>query len=165
MSLLLQIAPSDSLTTVVADLNLGPLQEPADVAFTFETIGWPILAILMLILIIVFSFFQMRKYKRNQYRREALAELKKVASGELDFAYSMVLVKRTAIQAFGREKAGKLAGKEWFTFLDENAKNVSFLSVLTEIEALIYKSEIPEKTTQEKIIVNAKNWISTHVAR
>ncbi|WP_417608364.1 DUF4381 domain-containing protein [Owenweeksia hongkongensis] len=165
MSLLLQIAPSDSLTKVVADLNLGPLQEPADVAFTFETIGWPILAIPMLILIIVFSFFQIRKYKRNQYRREALAELKKVASGELDFAHSMVLVKRTAIRAFGREKAGKLVGKEWFTFLDENAKNVGFLSVQTEIEALIYKSEIPEKTIQEKIIVNAKNWISTHVAR
>ncbi|WP_417602335.1 DUF4381 domain-containing protein [Owenweeksia hongkongensis] len=165
MSLLLQIAPSDSLTKVVADLNLGPLQEPSDVAFTFETIGWPILAILMLILIIVFSFFQIIKYKRNQYRREALAELKKVTAGEMNLTHCMVLVKRTAIHAFGREKTGKLAGKEWFSFLDENAKNVAFLSVQTEVEALIYKDEMPENTAKEKIIKNTKNWIATHAAR
>lgn len=165
MSLLLQINPTDSLAQAVADLNLGPLQEPAAVPFTFETIGWPILAAVILILIVVIAFFQIRKYRRNRYRREALAELQKVTAGEMNLAHCMVLVKRTAIHAFGREKTGKLAGKAWFSFLDENAKNVAFLSLQTEIEALIYKDETPEASAKEKIIKNTKNWITTHAAR
>ncbi len=165
MSLLWQIAPSDSLAQTVAEMNLGPLQEPAAVPFTFDTIGWPILAAVILVLIVTLTFFQIRKHIRNRYRREALAELQKVTAGEMNLTHCMVLVKRTAIHAFGREKTGKLAGKEWFSFLDENAKNVAFLSVQTEVEALIYKDEMPENTAKEKIIKNTKNWIATHAAR
>ena len=164
MSMLLQIAsPVDS--AAIAGLNIGPLQEPEAVGFTFETIGWPILAAVIFVVILIISFFAISKHIKNRYRREALAELQQVASGQLPLNHSLVLVKRTAIHAFGREKVGKLAGKEWFQFLDENAKNVNFLSVQTEAEALIYKDEALEKQAKEELILNTKNWIKHHAAR
>ena len=164
MSLLLQIiSPEDS--AAIAELNLGSLQEPEAVGFTFETIGWPILAAVIFGVFLIVTFFAIRRHIKNRYRREALAELQQVVLGELPLNHSLVLVKRTAIYAFGREKVGKLAGKEWFQFLDQNAKDVSFLSVQTEVEALIYKDEVPINETKEKLIVNTKNWIKTHASR
>lgn len=164
MSLLLQItSPADS--AAIAELNLGPLQEPEAVGFAFETIGWPILAAVIFVVLLIITFFAIRKHIKNRYRREALEELQQIITGKLPLNHSLVLVKRTAIHAFGREKVGKLVGVEWLQFLDGNAKNVNFLSVQTEVEALIYKDEIPENGAKEKLIVNTKNWIKTHAAR
>jgi hypothetical protein len=163
--LLLQIAShTDSLDQATVDLNLGPLQEPSAVPFAFSTIGWPILGAVVLVLLIVVATLAIRKYNHNRYRREALAELQQVVRGEIDFVHSMVLVKRTAIHAFGRDKVGKLTGTDWFKFLDGHARQVQFLSIQSEVEGLIYKSETPDQTTRDKIVVNVKNWINTHGA-
>lgn len=165
MILLLQIASdTDSLAQATADLNLGPLQEPSPVTFTFSTIGWPILGTLALILMTVVAILAIRRYKHNRYRREALAELQQVVHGELDFIHSMVLVKRTAIHAFGRDKVAKLTGSDWLKFLDEHARQVQFLSLKSEVEGLIYKSQTPDNITRDKILSNVKNWINNHVA-
>jgi hypothetical protein len=76
-------------------------------------------------LLIVMAILAIRKHNHNRYRREALAELQQVVRGEVDFIHSMVLVKRTAIHAFGRDKVGKLTGTEWFKFLDGHARQVA----------------------------------------
>lgn len=165
ITLLSQIASdTDSLAQAVADLNLGPLQEPSAVRFAFSTIGWPILAAVILILMVVVAILTIRKYNQNRYRREALAELQQVVRGELDFVHSMVLVKRTAIHAFGRDKVGNLTGTDWLKFLDQHSRQVQFLSIQSEVEGLIYKSETPDTTTRDKILMNVKNWINSHVA-
>lgn len=164
MSLLLQIAPAaDSLA--MASLDLGPLQEPQAVEFTFSTVGWPILAGVILILIVVIAILQIRIYRHDKYRRQALEEWQKVVANEHQLSHCMVLVKRTAIHAFGRDEVGKLAGQEWLQFLDSNAKNVAFQSIHDEVEALIYKDAQPEAGMREAILKNTKNWITTHAAR
>jgi hypothetical protein len=166
MILLLQIeSDTESLAQATAGLNLGPLQEPSAVPFTFSTIGWPILGAVVLILMVIVAILTIRKYRHNRYRREALAELQQVVRGELDFVHSMVLVKRTAIHAFGRDEVGKLTGTDWLKFLDEHARQVQFLSMQSEVEGLMYKSETPNNTVRDKILTNVKNWINNHVAR
>lgn len=161
----LQIQQPDSVAQLAADLHLGPLQEPPAVPFTFDTIGWPILAAVIGISLLILAFFQIRKYRRNRYRREALKELQRVEKGELELIQNFVILKRTAIHAFGREAVGRLAGTEWLKFLEDHARGVRFLDFETEIDALIYKNEEPPVDTRSKLVINTQKWIRYHAAR
>lgn len=163
MSVLLQKqTPADSLA---AELNLGPLQEPEALPFTFETIGWPILTVVVFVLIVVIAVLAIRKHIRNKYRREALAKLQEIQQKNTAISDAMVLAKRTAIHAFGREKVGKLNGEAWLQFLDDHAKGVQFMAIKTEVLSLMYKDQMPSDAAREKILTNTKNWINHHAVR
>lgn len=66
---------ADSLAQKAELLQLGPLQEPPPVPFTFDTVGWPILVVIIGISLLLIAFFLIRKHIRNRYRRAALQEL------------------------------------------------------------------------------------------
>ncbi len=160
------IVPSeDSLVTLAKELNLGALQEPPAVPFTFEAIGWPMLAGLILIIVILIAFWQIRKYGRNKYRREALTELKEIVEGKRALEHSFVVLKRTAILAYSREKVGYLSGKLWLQFLEKSGKKVEMLVFEKDIKNLIYKGVMPEKNIEQKLLLNTERWIRTHAAR
>ncbi|WP_229683458.1 DUF4381 domain-containing protein [Echinicola rosea] len=156
---------TDSLAQIAAGLKLGPLQEPEAVSFTFETIGWPILGGLGLLGIVVLVVLQVRAYHKNRYRREALAELENVASGKRPLFYSFVLLKRTAMHAYGRDTVGQMYGKSWYTFLDKKAQGVGFMALEERIDRLIYQDELPEEQVKTAIITNTKKWIKDHATR
>lgn len=163
MTINLQITTlPDSVLQAASSMDLGPLQEPPPVPFTFETIGWPVLGILLFVLALTLTLIQISKYRHNRYRREALSDLTKIQNGELDLTYCMVLVKRVAIHAFGRMKVGNLSGRQWLEFLDETATDVQFVKVQKEVEALIYQNKTPAKEVTEQILLNTKNWIRNH---
>ncbi len=157
--------PADSAVQLAKELNLGPLQEPVAVPFTFETVGWPILAGIVIIAGLCIAIWQIRKYNRNRYRREALAELEQVSAGQIDLAHSFVILKRTAITAFSREKVGNLAGTAWLQFLEESGKKVELVVFEKDIENLIYKGISPKKSIEERLLLNTEKWIRTHATR
>lgn len=159
------VQPIDSVAQLAKELNLGPLQEPAAVPFTFETIGWPILVVVVFIMVLLIAFWQIRKYIHNKYRRAALAELQKIESAQKGLSHSFVILKHTAITAYTREKVGNLSGKPWLQFLEESGKNVEFVILEKDIENLIYKGIAPEDEIAQKILLNSKKWIRTHATR
>ena len=72
-------------------------------------------------------------YRRaNRYRREALAELKRIAQAPTEMAAQQVaaelslLVRRTTLAAFPREQVAPLAGETWLAFLDRSVGGTEF---------------------------------------
>ncbi|SFU02247.1 protein of unknown function [Algoriphagus locisalis] len=145
-----------------ANLDLGQIYEPPPVSFTFETVGWAILGGLLMMGVLVILFFAIRKYLRNRYRREALEALAKLETDQNSFPQVLVILKRVAMQVFGREKVGTLYGSSWLSFLDKTGKQVALLKYEKQIEALIYQDKIPDDAARREILVQAQKWIKTH---
>ena len=64
------------------------------------------------------------RYKSNQYKRNAITEIKELIKNreqpENIFITKVLLVlKRTALQSFGRSEVASLQGDDWLSFLDK----------------------------------------------
>lgn len=140
----------------------GSLYEPPALAFSFETPGWTILAVIVILLMITFFVLWIRKRIRNKYRREALREIDRLRP-ESEAIYAVFLMlKKVAIQVFGRKNVASLHGKDWLLFLDKTGKKVQFQELDSQIFAILYEGEKPSIQTSESILNNAKKWIKTH---
>lgn len=157
-------AQSDIEETTIAAFQLGELYEPSPVQFTFETVGWPILGALVIVVLLIIAFYSYRNYRRNQYRREALRVLEGISRPDQVLAIFMVL-KKTAIHAFGREEVAGLSGIEWLKFLERTGKNVQIIDQEKQVESSLYRSEPLPVDAQHQILSNAKKWIRTHAAK
>lgn len=155
---------ADSLKQQELLLNLGPLYEPDPVSFSFETIGWKILATLILILTGLVLFLLIRRYRHNKYRRMALTQLSKIEDPSR-LPEIFILIKSTAIQTFGREKVGALFGDSWLEFLDQTGKSGKFSPFSKTILKSIYSDEHPQSPEFQQIKSQASNWISTHARK
>ncbi len=153
--------------------ELGPLYEPDPVPFTFETVGWSVVAVLLVILLIYLGYRRFKKYRRNRYRRDAVAQLRALlgttsrteASPVADFC---VLLKAVAIKSYGRETVGNLYGEEWVNFLKERSKHTPLtttaIAVLSQDE---YKKESEPPISDadyENMIQWGIKWTEKHVA-
>lgn len=148
---------------ILADLpEMGPLYEPPPIPFTFETGGWSVLAGLLLLVLAVSGFFWIRHYLRNRYRREALAELERMGEGPEALPRVFVVLKRTAIHAFGRERVAQLYGREWLGFLDETGKQVGLSQYEQQVADALYRQQLLADAPYRDILLRAKTWIRTH---
>ena len=160
------IAAQDSV--IFDSSGLGPLYEPEAIGFSFQSPGWYVLAGLLLLLALFIFVKWLRTYLKNAYRREALKHLVEIETGfaqqgELSYLReALVLLKKVAIDAFGREKVAQLHGDEWLIFLEERGKETPFWNYSTSISAVIYKSENIDTALGEQIIGLSKRWIKTH---
>ncbi|RJE72809.1 DUF4381 domain-containing protein [Reichenbachiella sp. MSK19-1] len=154
------IADSVQTANDVRDVALQGLYEPPPIPFAFETVGWSILAVLIVMMLLILIFFQIRKYVRNRYRREAIKEME--ALQEAPLLSSFLIIKRVAIQVFGREEVATLHGREWLEFLEKSAKGVELLRYEEGIYDVLYADQSMTDATQQDIMSNVKKWIRTH---
>jgi len=124
--------------------------------------------IAMVVLLRVFLHWQ-----RNRYRREALAELKRIQAGEKNsrlrgelLARLAELLKRGALSAFPRERVASLTGSAWFAFLDRTGRTTAFSRGLgTTLERAAYDpraaATLDEREFRE-IIETVRHWIAHH---
>lgn len=110
-------AVSGRTVTTLIDLldQLTEPSEPAPVSMAPATVGWVVLAVLLAALLIWLVVFAMRRYRRNAYRREALALLTRAGD---DGASVAAILRRTALAAYPRDRVASLSGAEWLAFLD-----------------------------------------------
>ena len=125
-------------------LELGNVMEPEPIAFTFDTLGWKVLLALFVILCVYGLYRLYLKYRHNQYRRDAIAELEHVMSdsqlSEVAFITKYVFVlKRTALQSYPREQVASLKGDSWLQFLDNKVSDVTFHKYKQEVLDAVYK--------------------------
>jgi len=154
---------SDTVANALAAFDPGKLYEPDPVQFTFETIGWPILGGLILLGLLIAAYFWYRHYQRNSYRREALKSLDSIKQDQALEIF--VVLKRTAIHAFGREKVGPLSGTEWLRFLEQTGKNVRLVTQAKPIQNAVYQAAPIAPDVQRQILSNAKQWVRTHAVK
>lgn len=156
---------NDTLQKVIPALENVALQEPPAVEFHFETIGWKILLVLVVLGVITGFLLWLKSYIKNSYRREALKELAKRESKGITVHDIFIILKIVAIKAFGRENAGHLYGKEWLTFLDQNGKGTNMTQFETPIYDAVYKDMTVDDTTLQEILTNSKQWIKNHAGK
>ncbi|MEM6578082.1 MAG: DUF4381 domain-containing protein [Pseudomonadota bacterium] len=108
---------SDSPTNLV-DLmaELIPPPEPAPISLVPQTLGWPVLVLLLagLTTIVLRRIIQARR--AEAYRDAALAALD--AAGTAPDTVARVL-RQTALTAFPRAQVASLHGTDWLTFLEK----------------------------------------------
>ncbi len=120
--------------------NLHEIILPDPVSWIPQTIGWYVVFGLILLVAGWWIYGRIRRFRKNRYRRLALAELA-VIEQELQrpekrakaLAEIPVLLKGTALSAFPRSEVAALSDERWLSFLDKTMGGRDF----TEGEGLL----------------------------
>jgi len=110
-----QTAPSAALD------KLHGFYQPPPVPWTPQTLGWYIVFGILAVLIVWLTIWEIRRWRQNRYRREALRELASTTPEQLSG-----LLKRTALAAWPRERVASLSGDTWIVFLAESSAIPAF---------------------------------------
>lgn len=154
--------------SVVADQDLGPILEPDPVKFSFETPGWYLVGILILLTCCYLTLRLIKRYRQNAYRRQALKELTQISSSNsnnqlhLQLSELLVILKMVALKAYGRKNVATLYGKPWLLFLESKAKNTPFSKYEAIISGTIYENAKPDIQELNELKNLSKKWIQTH---
>ncbi len=149
-------------------IDLGPIYEPASVAFQFETPGWYILGSIIGALLLMGLFASAKTYLKNAYRREAVKmihSLTKQFQTQKDAACIqevMIILKRVAITSYSRKKVANLHGLQWLTFLDSKAKKVSFSKYHETVAKALYQNQITNQKEVLELFTLSTKWIKSH---
>jgi hypothetical protein len=102
---------------------------PQPVSWLPQALGWQILAGLIALGLLWLLARALRRWWRNRYRRDALAELRQLeAAWQRDpdnpvpvLTALPVLIKRCALAAWPRTQVARLNGPAWADFLEQHA--------------------------------------------
>ena len=154
----------------VAGLIDIPLPQP--VSLLPQT--WPSrIAIALLLAAAIAAVWRILHQRRvNRYRREALAELGRIEqSVDADQAPAelvtrlAVLVRRTALAAFPRERIAPLAGPAWLSFLDSTYDGSEFSEGPGRLLASApYQRIAPDGGEVRSLAAVVRRWIGEHHA-
>lgn len=131
-------------------------------------VGWWVLAAVLLIASIAAVIWVLRRWRANQYRREALAEMDLLLSqnkqDHQDREYLVALqqlLKRVALTKFPRESVAGLYGEAWLQFLDRSSNSHAFS--IGPAEALIDGNYRPDINIDVAALDHcARQWITQH---
>lgn len=149
-------------------IDMGPLYEPDPVGFSFETPGWYVLGIFILLVAISLLFKWLKGYRKNAYRREALKSISEIEQNSQSYNDAnllkdiLVLLKLVAIEAFGRQQVAQLYGNNWLEFLESKGKNTPFTDYEQHIVNTLYDTIPVEQKETGTLIELSKQWIRTH---
>ncbi len=175
-----QRSPGQQLDVPAPDPRLDALADivvPEAVSFTPVTVGWKLLAGLLILALFAAGVAEYRRYCRNRYRREALAELKvlskvvtQAGAGKIEALRTLpALLRRVALSADERATVASLSGAAWLDYLDAHYPGDGFATGPgREVEAVGYLPE-PQVSALESGSVDAlfrevRSWIESHEA-
>jgi len=120
------VDPSSDPLAELRDIHL-----PAPIETWPPAIGWWLLAVIGVIACIALIYTLWRHWRANQYRREAMAQLRHLreqhAGASSDYLYHYTtLLKRVALTHYPRAKVAALTGEAWVAFLDETCGSREF---------------------------------------
>ena len=155
-----------NMTATSLDLMHDILVPPA-VSFWPLAPGWFALALLFLTTMLHLGLKLWAKYRANSYRREALQELVTLAKSESveEIVRLLNLMKRVALQHFGREKVASLSDVHWWEFVEKHSSVKIDNSLRALSNEVLYSSNVEvTKEAVEKMSTLTKLWINTHGA-
>lgn len=148
--------------------QLRDIHLPEPISWWPPAPGWWLLALVTLV-ILGAGLLAARKYlHKNQYRRTALAALQAAYENlhpgddhRLFLERTAALLRRVAIQAYGRQEVAALTGSRWLGFLDRTGNTDQFSNgpgaVLADGH---YKSRV--QTDPERLTALLRQWIKEH---
>lgn len=145
--------------------NLEEVELPEPVPFTFETVGWYLLAGLILGVGLWLAYRLWKRWRANAYRRSALAELAEIESPQ----EVPELLKRAALAAYSRAEVAELSGEAWLGFLDGTLGTKEFTQGVGQLlpELAYDPGSLSRISAGEKkeILSLAGRWIRKHRGR
>ena len=139
---------------------------PEAVSWVPQTPGWWIAAAWFVAVVAVGIAQWIMHRRRNRYRRDAQQELLRIAArAETEPAATAaeiaILLKRTALCAYPRERVASLSGREWAAFLSASANDDPIVGdAANRIAAAAYRPGIDGQT----LVAPARRWIRVHRA-
>ncbi|SLN37605.1 hypothetical protein PSA7680_01821 [Pseudoruegeria aquimaris] len=106
--------------------TLNDVAPPAPISMLPQTGGWIVAAVAAAALLAWLALRLRRRRRAEAYRRAARAEFAALAPADL--AGAEVLLRRTAIAAYGRARVAGLQGEAWLAFLEETCPGAGFRS-------------------------------------
>ncbi|WP_171180451.1 DUF4381 domain-containing protein [Ruegeria sp. HKCCD8929] len=147
--------PADTSLVELLDQLVVP-ELPAPISMVPQTMGWPIVGAVLVLLLTYALWRWFRVYRANAYRRAALAEL--AGAGD-DPAQVARILRRAALAGFDRRDVAGLRGRDWIAFLEKTGGE-PWEEVLKE--PLLTGPYRHYATIAPRLTARAARWIRTH---
>lgn len=157
--------------------RIDQLQElaapPPAVGYWPQTWAWALLALLLLAAASAWALWRYRQWRRNRYRREALALLDDLSAAVADPSRRLAalrqlpaLIKRVALSAPGGEAAAPLRGGDWRAHL-QRCSVVALPAGLEEQLALLAyapdaRLQALDGSAAQALVSACRQWIEVH---
>jgi len=158
--------------------QLADIVQPAPVSWMPQTLGWKVLGALLLVLFLWLMWRGVRRWFRNRYRREALAELRRLElrwqddpeTGAVVLAALPALVKRCALAAWPREQVASASGAQWAQFIQSHAGHATHGA--QALAPLVREIQYHDRASLQRVsahdvqvlIEASRQWIQGHVS-
>ncbi len=154
--------------THLADVTLPP-----PVSWHPQTVGWAVLAVVLIALLLGLAWYAVRRWRSNRYRRAALAELDRLEELLPDatrraqaLAAMPPLLKRCALAAWPRESTAALSGPAWTRFMAAHARGPLDPALVRLLDDLEYHppTDLHAVSDQEAraALRAARDWVARH---
>jgi hypothetical protein len=141
--------------------NLEEIELAEPVPFTPETIGWYLLAGIVVAVLAGLAWRTWRRWRKNAYRRTALRKLDEIEIQDLP-----ELLKRVALATFPRAEVADLSGDRWLRFLDSSLDTTEFTDGVGRwLPRLAYdpsaESRLSSRDRQD-LLALSRRWVRRH---
>jgi hypothetical protein len=144
--------------------QLRDIHLPAPVNWWPPAPGWWVLALLVVVLVGLGTYILILSLRKKRYRKAALKELallKKNSAPRTALEQLAALLRRVAIQSFGRKEVVGLTGRKWLDFLDRTGKTDQFSCGAGQaLGENLYRADYP--VTIDPIFQLVERWIRCH---
>lgn len=125
--------------------------------------GWQIVIVLLFVSACAVTLVLWSSYRRNAYRRLAIAELARVGRDSMTLTRITGILKRTALVTMPRRSVAALSGEHWLQWLEQASPGVIFSARSRQLLAQqLYRSEVPDNNSIDELVVTAHAWIRHH---
>lgn len=161
--------------TQTALRSLHDIVLPPPVSWMPQTWGWAVLAAAIVLALLALGLRALRRYRKNAYRREALALLDEIETAVRSHiarrepvCEAAAIVKRVAIGSWGRQAVASLSGPEWARLVDEHAGRGHSAALHSVLEGFEYRDpailhRLPPSLRID-IVTAARQWVGEHHA-
>ncbi|EED35628.1 conserved hypothetical protein [Luminiphilus syltensis NOR5-1B] len=147
------------------ELLQGPVT-PAPIPLIPATVGWVVLGLWLVAVVGLVAIAWVRRYRRNAYRRQALAMLKELAKRAEDNPAGVAeaistIVKSAALQAYPRTRVAALTGSDWAVFLRDTSNRDPLVSAAA---GQLARAAYQPNSEPLQLLEPALRWVKVHRA-
>ena len=154
-------------STILNDLI--ETEAPNGISWWPQTVGWQIVLLITVLVIISKLIKKWQQYKRNAYRRDAIAWLEHLPPFE-DINQQPVfrelpsLLRKVALGGYNRSEVTQLTGQAWLAWLNQQCHKTCFSLEQSEaLKQLAFDPNVTLSVTDmAQLILQIRLWIEHH---
>lgn len=158
---------SVDLNQTIAEASLDNLHDiivPEALGFFPLAPGWYMLIVLFLTLLLHVVMQRYRRYKGEQYRRDALKELSNYSEKSKENSIALLsLAKRVSLFTYGRKEVAHLSHEAWWDFMETHSVVKVSTVFREEMQQLLYDDTYSLDDAQyDSLKQTVEVWIKRH---